>query len=254
MDPSKKMSNKLVRQAMWHAMDNDTIGKELYHGLRFPATTLIIPVFASFHDATIEVRSYDPEKAKALLDEAGYKDVDGDGFRENDKGKEFVLNFASMAGGETAEPIAQFYMQNWADVGIKVQLLDGRLHEFNSFYDMLKADESKNRYLSRRMGNWIRSRSIGLYTEEQLRSTTLITRAKRTTSFLAAGTSEKAFDSDYRKDIYNQWQELMVEEVPVAPTVYRYALMAANKRMVNYSIDPGTPNNCSHGRGEYLNK
>ena len=48
-----------------------------------------------------------------------------------------------MSGGETAEPIAQFYMQNWADVGIKVQLLDGRLHEFNSFYDQVEADDPK---------------------------------------------------------------------------------------------------------------
>ena len=30
----------------------------------------------------------------------------------------------------------------------------------------------------------------------------------------------------------------MVEDVPVAPTVYRYALMAVNKRVVNYTIDP----------------
>ena len=63
--------------------------------------------------------------------------------------------------------------------------------------------------------------------------------SEKNDELLAAGTSEKAFDSDYRKDIYNQWQELMVEDVPVAPTVYRYALMAANKRVVNYSIESG---------------
>ena len=28
-DPNAKLANKLVRQAMWHAMDNETIGKEL---------------------------------------------------------------------------------------------------------------------------------------------------------------------------------------------------------------------------------
>ena len=59
---------------------------------------------------------------------------------------------------------------------------------------------------------------------------------------LAAGTSEKSFDPEYRKDIYNEWQELMVEEVPVAPTVYRYALTAVNNRVTNYSIDPGSEN------------
>ena len=87
-DPNAKLADKRVRQAMWHAMDNEVIGEEMYHGLRFPATTLIIPVFAGFHDATNPGRAYDPEKAKALLDEAGWVDVDGDGFRENANGEE----------------------------------------------------------------------------------------------------------------------------------------------------------------------
>lgn len=238
-DPNAKMANKLVRQAMWYAMDNETIGKELYKGLRFPATTLIIPVFASFHDPSIETPSYDPEKAKALLDEAGYVDVDGDGFRENDKGEEFVLNFASMSGGETAEPIAQFYIQNWAEVGIKVQLLDGRLHEFNSFYDMVEADDPKIDIYQGAWGTGSDPDPSGLYGRDAAFNYTRFT-SEKNDELLAAGTSEKAFDSDYRKDIYKQWQELMVDEVPVAPTVYRYYLMGVNKRVVNYSIDPGS--------------
>lgn len=238
-DPDAKMGNKLVRQAMWYAMDNETIGKELYHGLRFPATSLIIPVFAGFHDSTLETPSYDPEKAKALLDEAGYVDVDGDGFRENDKGEEFVLNFASMSGGETAEPIAQFYMQNWADVGIKVQLLDGRLHEFNSFYDMVEADDPKIDIYQGAWGTGSDPDPSGLYGRTAAFNYTRYT-SEKNDELLAAGTSEKAFDTEYRKDIYNQWQALMAEEVPVAPTVYRYALTAVNKRVVNYSIDPAT--------------
>ena len=35
-DPNAKLADKRVRQAMWHAMDNEVIGKEMYHGLRFP--------------------------------------------------------------------------------------------------------------------------------------------------------------------------------------------------------------------------
>ena len=50
-------------------------------------------------------------------------------------------------------------------------------------------------------------------------------------NFLKAGTSEEAFDTEYRKGIYKEWQELMVEDVPVAPTVYRYKLHGVNKRV-----------------------
>ena len=43
-----------------------------------------------------------------------------------------------MSGSDVSEPLAKFFIQSWKDIGLKVELLDGRLHEFNSFYDMIK--------------------------------------------------------------------------------------------------------------------
>ena len=238
-DPNAKLADKRVRQALWHAMDNETIGKALYHGLRFPATTLIIPVFTSFHDANNVGRAYNPEKAKALLDEAGFVDVDGDGFREDADGHKFRLTFATMSGGETAQPIAQYYMQNWADVGINVQLLDGRLHEMNSFYNMVGADDPKIDMYQGAWGTGTDPDPEGLYGRTATFNYSRYT-SEKNDELLAAGTSEAAFDLKYRKKVYKEWQALMVEEVPVMPTIYRYALYGVNKRVVNYSIDPGS--------------
>ncbi len=239
-DPDAKLADKRVRQAMWHAMDNDVIGDKMYHGLRFPATTLIIPVFDTFHDASNEGRGYDPEKANELLDEAGFKYAnEGDEFRTDADGNEFVLNFLSMEGGEVAEPIAQHYMQNWAEVGIKVQLSDGRLHEFNSFYDMVEADDPKIDIYQGAWGTGSDPDPSGLYGRTAEFNYTRFT-SEENDRLLDAGVSEEAFDMEYRQGIYNEWQELMVDEVPVAPTVYRYALEAVNKRVTNYSIDPAS--------------
>ena len=240
-DPDSKLADKRVRQAMWHAMDNDVIGEEMYHGLRFPATTLIIPVFESFHDESNPGRGYDPEKANELLDEAGFTEKDADGFRKDADGNEFVLNFASMEGGEVAEPIAEWYIQNWEAVGIKVQLVDGRLHEFNSFYDMLKTDDPKIDIYQGAWGTGSDPDPEGLYGRTAEFNYTRFT-SEENDRLLAEGTSEKSFDLEYRKDIYNEWQELMVEDVPVAPTVYRYELTAVNNRVTNYSIDPASEN------------
>ncbi len=46
-----------------------------------------------------------------------------------------------MAGGDIAEPLAQFYIQQWKEIGIKGVLSTGRLIEFNSFYDKVQADD-----------------------------------------------------------------------------------------------------------------
>ena len=72
------------------------------------------------------------------MDDAGYKDVDDDGLREDKDGNKLTINFASMSGGETAQPLADYYIQQWKEIGLDVQYTTtGRLIEFNSFYDKL---------------------------------------------------------------------------------------------------------------------
>lgn len=43
-----------------------------------------------------------------------------------------------MSGGETAQPLAEYYMDCWKEIGLDVKLSTGRLIEFQSFYDKLK--------------------------------------------------------------------------------------------------------------------
>src|SRR5690606_25412179 len=215
-----------------------SIAQNFYKGLRTPATTLIIPFFTEFHNPDLEGYTYNPEKAKEILDEAGYIDVDGDGFREDKDGNPMVFNFASMSGGETAEPIAQWYIQNWKEVGLNVQLLDGRLHEINSFYDMVELDDPDIDLYQAAWGTGFDPNPYGLWHSKSAWNYPRFVNEEND-RLLEEGSSEKAlFDPEFRKDIYNQWQELMVENPPVIPTLYRYALVAVNDRVVNYTVDP----------------
>ncbi len=54
------------------------------------------------------------------------------------KGNEFKINFLASNGSETSEPLTKFYIQSWKDIGLKVELVDGRLHEFNAMREMIK--------------------------------------------------------------------------------------------------------------------
>jgi len=95
-NPNAKMADVKLRQAMWYAVNNDAIGEKFYHGLRWNANTLIPPYFKTYHANDVKAPTYDKEKAKQILEEAGYKDKDGDGFREDKNGKKLVGNFASI--------------------------------------------------------------------------------------------------------------------------------------------------------------
>lgn len=236
MDPDAKMADVNLRRAMWHAVDNNAVGNQFYNGLRWNASTLIPPSHPDFHDDTLEAPTYDVEKAKQILDEAGYEDVDGDGIREDKEGNQLVINFASMSGGDTAEPLAQYYIQSWAAVGLKVELLDGRLQEFNTFYDRVEADDPA---IDIYQGAWGVGSDVdpaGLYGRDAAYNYTRYA-SEANDALLADGVSEAAFDQAYRQEVYSKWQALMIEEIPAFPTLYRAAVVPVNNRVVNYYVD-----------------
>lgn len=232
-----KMGDKNLRKAMWMAVDNDQVGKRFYNGLRWNATTLIPPSHPEFHDSNNPGVAYDPEAAKALLDEAGYK-LDGE-FRTNPDGTPLEINFVSMTGGDTAEPLARYYVQSWAAIGLKVNL---EMVEFNSFYDRVgntgKDDPNIDVYQAA-WGVGIDVDPSGLYGRDALYNFSRFS-SEENDKLLAQGISAEAFDVDKRKEIYNQWQQYMVDEVPVFPTLYRAVVAPVNKRVMNYAIGDGT--------------
>ena len=70
-DPLSPFSDKRVRQAFNYAVDKETMAKVLLAGLVEPASQPATP-FAIGYDPALKPYPYDPEKAKQLLNEAGY--------------------------------------------------------------------------------------------------------------------------------------------------------------------------------------
>lgn len=236
-DPNAKMRDVNLRKAMWMAVDNDLVGKNFYHGLRWNGTTLIPPSHPEYHDASNPGVRYDPEGAKKLLDEAGYA-YNGD-FRTNPDGSELVINFLSMTGGEIAEPLANYYVQSWKEIGLNVEL---QMVEFNSFYDRIGRTGEDDPTVDVYMGAWTVGIDVdpsGLYGQDALFNFTRY-ESPENDRLLKEGVSSKALDKEYRLGIYKEWQQLMVEEIPVFPTLYRAELVPVNNRILNYAIGDGT--------------
>jgi len=111
-------ANKLVRQAMTHLIDRDTICGQVYENL---ARTTSGP----FHplgwqgDPSIKPWPYDPERAKALLDEAGYKDRDKNGVRESPEGEPLSFEFIYSTGGTESKDIATRIKASMALAGVE---------------------------------------------------------------------------------------------------------------------------------------
>lgn len=234
-DEDAKMADKSLRQAMGYAIDNDAVAQRFYNGLRSNANTVIPPVFGSFGATTEEVPGYyyDADKANQLLDDAGYVDTDNDGIREDSDGEPLQINFASMEGGETAEPIAQYYIQAWKEVGLDVQLTDGRLLEFNSFYDRIEADDENIDIYQAAWGTGSDPAPNGLFARNSAFNFTRWA-TEENDQFMADFTSAEAFDEEFQRNTFVEWQKYFSEEAPVIPTLFRQEVMPVNNRVKHY--------------------
>ena len=89
------LGNKTLRQAILMAIDYDTIcNSRTIGGLYTPGFSVLPSTLNYDYDKLENPYTYDPEKAKQILDDAGIVDTDGDGIRELD-GQNINLRYIS---------------------------------------------------------------------------------------------------------------------------------------------------------------
>jgi peptide/nickel transport system substrate-binding protein len=114
-----------VRQAMTHAVDRDLIVRTILDSL---APVIHGPIQSVSWAFTDSVTRYDfnPDRARELLDAAGWRDGNGDGIREKD-GRPLSFTMITQAGFAVRENVSQVLQRMWRDVGIdaQVRLVDG---------------------------------------------------------------------------------------------------------------------------------
>ena len=249
VNPNAKMADLKLRQALAYGLDINQMVKAFYDGLREKATSSVPPVFGKYYPKDLAGFPYDPEKAKKLLDEAGYKDVNGDGYREDKNGKPFEIKIAAMSGGDIAEPLVQFYIQQWKEIGIKGVLATGRLIEFNSFYDKVEADDPE---IDVYFAAWGVGTNLSPFETAGRKSMFNYTRfaSDENDKLMAEVASPKTLtDPNYKPEAYKKWQEYFINQAVEVPLTYRYQLYPVNKRVKNFDVAYGSQ---KKGKGIHL--
>jgi peptide/nickel transport system substrate-binding protein len=119
--PHPALLDPEVREAIGHAIDRETIVNRALGGLGTPAQTLSTSPDPKWTPDIADgvLPSFDLDRAKQILDDAGYEDTDGDGIREMPGGGE-PLNFRYMVRSDSvnAQPIAEFFTGWLREIGI----------------------------------------------------------------------------------------------------------------------------------------
>lgn len=133
-----RFKNTKIRQAMATALNREKVVQDVFKGRYIPAKGPLPPSMKYYPE---EVHnnyefSYDPEKARELLDEAGAVDEDGDGIREYN-GHEMSFELSGYTSS-TWKSAAQTFQANLKEVGIEMTY---EQYDFATILQMTKPGE-----------------------------------------------------------------------------------------------------------------
>ena len=129
------LSDPKVRRAISYGIDREMYANTLVGGqaAKGPFTSAL-----PFGYDKIKGYDYEPEKAKQLLDEAGYKDTDGDGIRDKD-GKKLSLQLILNSAYESDSIVAAAMQSQLKEIGVGLELTsyeDLTDHQKSGNYDL----------------------------------------------------------------------------------------------------------------------
>jgi peptide/nickel transport system substrate-binding protein len=117
---SPRVGDVRVRQALLYALDREKLSQQLFAGQQPVATSFVSPLSKYFAE-NLPSYGYDPERAKQLLEEAGWT-PGPDGIRVNTKGERLSLSYITTAGDRTRELVQQVLQAQWKAVGIEARI------------------------------------------------------------------------------------------------------------------------------------
>jgi len=218
-------TDKRVRQAISYAINKDEIISGVLLGLGKPATGPFKPGTWPYN-GNVKIYNFDRQKAKDLLREAGWQDINGDGILEKN-GKDFAFELVTNQGNETRQKCAEIIQRQLAEVGIAVKI---RILEWAAFINDFI---NKRRFDALIMG-WTIPPDPDAYDVWHSSKT-----APEELNFISYKNSEvdelvekgrSTFDLAERKKYYDRFQEILAEEQPYTFLYVPDSLIIINKR------------------------
>lgn len=219
---NKLILDKNIRQAIEWAINKQQIIDVAYSGEGTVGTTLIDPTdYYHYPPPAEELMNNNVEKAKEILSAAGYKDINGDGIREDSKGNQLSFTLAVIADKTEDVKAAQMIAGMVKDAGIKLSV--------ETFDQSVVSDKLANANYDLFIWGWsadvdpttilavVTSKEIGNLSETYYQNTTY----------------DKLFDEQQtimdeagRRDVVGQMQKIIYDDVPYIVLNYDTSVQA----------------------------
>ncbi|WP_454191078.1 staphylopine-dependent metal ABC transporter substrate-binding lipoprotein [Paenibacillus sp. Marseille-Q7038] len=110
-----------VREAIWYAIDRETISKDIFSGTQSVASTLF-STNVNYADVELKERDYNPETAKEILEKSGWKLANGDAIRTKD-GQKLALKLYFDSNSSSQKTQAEFIQHSLKGLGMQLEIV-----------------------------------------------------------------------------------------------------------------------------------
>ncbi|CCQ96576.1 Extracellular solute-binding protein family 5 [[Clostridium] ultunense Esp] len=172
--------------------------------------------------------NYDPEKAKQLLDEAGWK-VGDDGFRYKD-GQKFTITFTATTPNPVNEALVPIMKENYKELGIDlvVEQLD-----FNAVTNKVDKGDIEMYFLA--WGLTVDPDNYSVFHSKGTQNTLGYSNPEVDRLIIEG---QKALKQEDRKKIYQELYKVLNDDLPYIFLYQRYNMNTFNARLTGFDISP----------------
>jgi peptide/nickel transport system substrate-binding protein len=230
---SPPLDNVRLRQAIAYAIDRETIIRDLLLGQAKIAHSILPEESWAYSPG--QQYLYDPERAKKLLDEAGFRDPDGDGPKMRlEKPINFRISSASVATRQYVDVIRDYLKK----VGIPV---DVETMENNTLLENLRRGQ-----FQMTTSRWVGGNQDPIFLKDLFHSAEIPTesRPSRNRSRYKNPELDRILDeavntADREKSLglYRQAQDIVSRELPMLPLWYPANMVVADQKVGNIKVD-----------------
>jgi peptide/nickel transport system substrate-binding protein len=190
-----------------HAIDRQAVIDDIFSGAATLATANLSPAMGDYYTADVAEYPYDPERAAALLDEAGWT-VGGSGMREKD-GETLSFVITVITGDQARRPEAEVVQSFLLELGVDVQIEEAPVA---TILEQLPAGD-----LDASLFNWTYGGDGGDPDASTVLASDAVNnfsqyRNERVDELLVQGLTET--DLAARAGIYHEIQQIVAEDVP----------------------------------------
>jgi peptide/nickel transport system substrate-binding protein len=237
-----QFQDKRVRKAIYMAIDKKGWIDAVYYGVPIPTLSYLPPNHWAYNSKLVDP-GFDPAKAAALLDEAGWKAGD-DGVRAKD-GVRLSFTMSTTAGNKAREQAQQLVQQNLKKVGVEMTIK-------NMPASVVWGDYTVKSEFDTLMVGW----DTLLYPDpdygDRIVSTAIPAKGGSGSNYVQYQNPEidelsakgaKTVGQEERKAIYDRIQEILLDEMPFAPIFAYQTIVGVRDRVGGFVLNPYTPIN-----------